>query len=331
MAVFLAASLNSAYFYGVFRGINFSRRDAVYSHTQFRSLRAVVCGSRVFGFAFWLPFLSRCDFCIWGGNLLCLRRPTNWIDTGGHDCPWPDQHRIILNISVSARSTGATAARTPGYPGTAPSCISNCHHHSHPHTHPNRYPITNGNPITPTTTSTATNIPTPSETVPPPTNTPLPTATECSPPTGWVRYTVQFGDSWFSLSQLYGLSTLQLQQANCLDSSSGLYVGQQILLPYLIAFPTSPPATPLTASPTSRDSLEASPTLTEAAVTLIPATQPFETPSPTQPEPTVTYAQPTRTAPPPTVTRFPSTPLPPTPVTPTVTQTIPPLPTPAPP
>ncbi|HVN15262.1 MAG TPA: LysM peptidoglycan-binding domain-containing protein, partial [Anaerolineales bacterium] len=53
--------------------------------------------------------------------------------------------------------------------------------------------------------------------VPPvPTNTLIP----CGPPFGWIRYIVQPGDTLFHIAFNYGVSTYELQRANCLGYST---------------------------------------------------------------------------------------------------------------
>jgi hypothetical protein len=61
-----------------------------------------------------------------------------------------------------------------------------------------------------------------------PTNTPIP----CGPPAGWIRYTVQAGNTMYSLSQAYGVSITQLQFANCmLTNQYSLSTGQSLWVP----------------------------------------------------------------------------------------------------
>lgn len=159
--------------------------------------------------------------------------------------------------------------------------------------------------------------------VPPyPTQTSIP----CGPPFGWVRYTVQPGNTLISLSQVFGVSIAQLQFANCLPANQySLATGQVIwvpnvatrtpratatatLTPISIVFPTitqtasvtpSPSATnPPTNTPTSTAIQIVSPTFTSTA-TLASPTSPV---SPTS-SPTATVASPTTTpTPPPTAT-----------------------------
>jgi hypothetical protein len=63
--------------------------------------------------------------------------------------------------------------------------------------------------------------------------------TPCVPTEGWVVYTVLPGETLFSIAARYGMSTEELQQANCLSSGGALQAGQNIYIPYLI--PSPPP------------------------------------------------------------------------------------------
>lgn len=85
--------------------------------------------------------------------------------------------------------------------------------------------------------------------VPSPTNTPV----KCSPPSHWVVYIVQPGDTLFSIAQRVNLSASQLRSANCLTSDK-LHTGQKLYVPYLpphIPNPTSVPPTAQPPPPTS--------------------------------------------------------------------------------
>jgi LysM repeat protein len=104
--------------------------------------------------------------------------------------------------------------------------------------------------VTPTarsaTAPTKTVVPTPTATAPPaPTATSMPTATEaptatavptltaCVPgASGWVEYTVQYGDTLSELAQQAGTQSGAVLQANCLTDDQ-LDVGQGILLPFM--------------------------------------------------------------------------------------------------
>jgi LysM repeat protein len=77
---------------------------------------------------------------------------------------------------------------------------------------------------------------TPLTQVPTPTVTPTPCA---PPPPGWTLYTVEPGDTLFSLASLAGVSQESVMQANCLTSPE-LLAGQQIYLPPLLALTPTP-------------------------------------------------------------------------------------------
>jgi LysM repeat protein len=159
---------------------------------------------------------------------------------------------------------------------------------------------------------------------------PLPTSpAQCGPPWGWVLYTVQAGDTLFSIAQRHGVGYLDLMVANCLTSYY-IYAGQPLWVPptsYVTA--TSSP----TSAPPDTDTPE------PPGPTDTPEPPSTRRPSPTAPPPTATAtrpAPPTATAtgtplPPPTGT---STALPPTATatrpapTATVTATNTPLPPP---
>lgn len=159
-------------------------------------------------------------------------------------------------------------------------------------------------PLPPTATATATEPPTPE-----------PTDVPCSPPRSWVTYTVRRGDTLSFLSRVFGVSVAQLQQANCLGSSTRIFTGQSLYVPF--PFPITatashtPPAVPThtftpppmnTVPPPTNTSVPTkppSPTLTPtAAHTSTPP--PANTPVPIPPTPTNTPVPPTATNPPPT-------------------------------
>jgi LysM repeat protein len=66
---------------------------------------------------------------------------------------------------------------------------------------------------------------------------PEPTATKaietesCSQPEGWIVYTIQPGDTLYALSVRFGVSVQEIQQVNCMGSSTLLEVGKTIYLP----------------------------------------------------------------------------------------------------
>jgi len=93
-------------------------------------------------------------------------------------------------------------------------------------------------------------------------------AVVCSRPANWVPYIIQPGDTLSKLSQLLGVSISQLQIANCMGSSTTLYSGRVLYVPFLP--PTLTPgwtATPRSASATSTITLYPSETYTITVVT----------------------------------------------------------------
>ncbi|GAB4543196.1 MAG: hypothetical protein Kow0063_36080 [Anaerolineae bacterium] len=182
--------------------------------------------------------------------------------------------------------------------------------------------------------------------VPPP--APTPTRPPCGPPSNWVIYVVQPGDTLHSLAARTHTTIYQIMHANCLTDYT-IYVGQQLWLPFIppplptpTFSPTRPPtathtptgtATPVLDTPTptpsptiGTDTPTPSPTIgvdtptptpspTVAVDTPTPtATSLPPTDTPTSPLPTATFtplpATPTPTSPPPTNTPVPFTPPP---------------------
>ena len=119
----------------------------------------------------------------------------------------------------------------------------------------------------PTETSTA-----PSQATNTSTPTPEPTEFACipSPPFGWIRYTIQSGDSLSALAQATNTTVERLQEVNCLDTIL-LSVGQNVWLP-------SSPSPDPTATPTAVPTGDNPPP---------PPPNPNPTPTPQTPTPTV--------------------------------------------
>jgi LysM repeat protein len=133
---------------------------------------------------------------------------------------------------------------------------------------------------------------------PVPVNTPVP----CGPPFGWVRYTVQPGDTLYHIATMYGITTSRLQQGNCLGYSTNIRSGQ------LLWVPNVPPR--ITPVPTFTPGITV--TLDPNTSTPVPTDPLTETPSPSTstPEPTSTTAptstsEPTIELPTATLTPFP--------------------------
>lgn len=130
----------------------------------------------------------------------------------------------------------------------------------------------------------------------------------CGVPVGWVLYRVRSGDTLYSLSRLTGVSVFQIQQANCMGSSTLIVTGQSLYLPFIPVVPVIPSPTLLPTAIIPTSTLAATPTL------FIPSATPTLTkipPSATTTA-TATYIPPTATF---TQTQIPTetnTPQPPT-------------------
>lgn len=88
------------------------------------------------------------------------------------------------------------------------------------------------------------------------TDTPIPstdTPTPCSPPTDWVAYTVQSGDTLYSLAQKTNTTVDEIQRANCMAGATTIIVGQVLYLPILPPTNTPVPPTNTPLPPTNTD------------------------------------------------------------------------------
>lgn len=144
-----------------------------------------------------------------------------------------------------------------------------------------------------------------------------PTKTICGVPAGWVLYRVRSGDTLYSLSRLTGVSVFQIQQANCMGSSTLIVTGQSIYLPFIPIIPVLPSLTPLPTAIIPTYTLVPTPTISIPSPTLTWTSLP---PSATS-SATATNIPPSSTS---TQTQIPTetnTPLPPTatPIPPTAT------------
>lgn len=144
--------------------------------------------------------------------------------------------------------------------------------------------------------------------VPPDDATPTPvrpTATPCGPPRGWVQFTVQRGDTLYSLARRHRTTVYAIMNANCLQSTT-ILAGQQLWLPWIpptwtpTSTPTSTATTTPTPSVTSTSTVTPTSTLTPTP-TSTGGVSPLPTPTGTQrptltPSPTETStAQPSET------------------------------------
>lgn len=130
----------------------------------------------------------------------------------------------------------------------------------------------------------------------------------CSgPPSDWPRYTVQRGDTLFSLARARGSTVYGVMSANCMVSTR-INAGQIIYLPALAPAPTATdtPAPPPTEPPPPPPTEPPPPTATDPPP-----------PTPTNPPPPTATAPPPSATSPPTATAPVSTP-------PTETATLPP-------
>lgn len=117
------------------------------------------------------------------------------------------------------------------------------------------------------------------------------TVIPCGPPSGWVKtHVVQAGDNLYRIAISYGITYQQLQSANCMGSSTLIYVGQKLWVPNVPTLtpipgvtivPTFATETPsLTSAPaTATSTATATPTATPSA-TFTPSLTPFPTQSP---------------------------------------------------
>jgi LysM repeat protein len=96
----------------------------------------------------------------------------------------------------------------------------------------------------------------------------------CGPPPGWVYYTVQYGDTLYSISQMVGASIIELQIANCMVGQTDIRAGQRLYVPFV-------PASARTPTPTLVDTATPVSTLTPYPATPTQFTPPSQTPTPT--------------------------------------------------
>jgi len=76
------------------------------------------------------------------------------------------------------------------------------------------------------------------------------TATLCRKQSSWIyHYTVQPGDTLYQLSLIYGVSVVDLQQANCIVDPNHLETGQVLLVPSVARTPL--PTLPMLFTPTN--------------------------------------------------------------------------------
>ncbi len=80
---------------------------------------------------------------------------------------------------------------------------------------------------------------------------PQPTLNSCGPPSNWVFYTIQAGDTLSRLARQFNISITDLQRSNCLGDGTDIRVGQQLYVPKYSnpISPTSPVNLTLTIYP----------------------------------------------------------------------------------
>jgi hypothetical protein len=144
-----------------------------------------------------------------------------------YDEPAPESLPSATAVMVAAGPTGIAEALSPT---------------------PTAVPVASPEP-TASPSSEPTGLPTVPP--PPPTSTPVP----CGPLPGWVIYVVQPGDSLFRLALHTGTTVAQVQRANCLGDTAGIYAGQALYLPFIPVPPTLPPPPP-TVKPTEEPPAE---------------------------------------------------------------------------
>jgi LysM repeat protein len=110
------------------------------------------------------------------------------------------------------------------------------------------------------------------------------TATACRPPAGWVRYIIRPGDTLYQISLTYGITVLQLQQANCM-ANPNIVAGKTLFVPPWAT--VTPPVVPspipsITPSPTATSTETPPPTATDTATATL---EPTATSTPVTPSP----------------------------------------------
>ena len=120
----------------------------------------------------------------------------------------------------------------------------------------------NDDPPEPTPTPVETPAPAPT---PSPTPTPQPATPTPAPPPGTFAYTVQPGDTLFSIARRYSTTVEILQELNDIPDPTQLRAGAVIFIPELPPTPTPTPPPPLTPTP--------APTPTPTPVSTAPSTR----------------------------------------------------------
>jgi len=162
----------------------------------------------------------------------------------------PTLEAIATVVEPSVTPTPSLASTATTIPATATATPTDLPPTDVPTSEPTATPV----PPTPTQIpSTPTQIP---PTMTAQVSQPLPQPTRCALRTDWCTYTVNKGETLFSLSRRCNSTVAVVQQANCMAGSS-IYAGQIIYLPCQALQPTSlptavPPSAP-TIPPTQPD------------------------------------------------------------------------------
>lgn len=151
------------------------------------------------------------------------------------------------------------------------------------------------------------------------TPSPIPTlATTCSPPAGWLPYTIRVGDTLFTIGLLVGASVDVLQSANCMGDRTDIRAGEILFVPFI-------PANIRTPTPVSTKTATVPP-LAETRTPTAPATLTQAAPATRTPTPSLTIAPVNTVTQTPTATAT-MTPTTTSTATPTATATATPTPT----
>ncbi len=197
--------------------------------------------------------------------------------------PWPTATVLVPSATVVALVPSETAtdliATLPAV--TVPSPQPSATLPAKPTLRPTRTPLpTPTNTPTEQPSPTATNTPTPTATPEPPrllpTATSVPSATSttiptemppivlatpvtpevyaCTPPPGWLPYTIRSGENLFRLSLRAGISLQEMQRVNCISNAANISTGNVLYVPPAF-FARSPSSAGSTAGTTSGSSL----------------------------------------------------------------------------
>lgn len=109
------------------------------------------------------------------------------------------------------------------------------------------------------------------------------TSETCIPPVDWVIYTVRSGDTLAGIAISHGITFAEIVDANCLDETTVIYIGQQLYVPFLK--PSQPIQKTNPPQPVSTYPPPSIPTNPPPPPTSIPTEPQPPTPMPTQPLP----------------------------------------------